>query len=280
MAKNNVGKKPISQEEYTTNKVLAVFSVCLLGVLVLMILERLLGYSNTWKTGVLVTRVLLGVGIVGAAAGIIMLGQEHAGKRSSVRRIVCGRNMLIASVVAIVFLTAINYYGTMPIKAMYVVLPVLAVYYLVYHSYAPEFFLIAVDTGVGVAAMLVIHRALVSANHTWMSTVAAAGTAVLALIQIAVITSSTFPLTAELFNPNIYATGSFDENTHTLVTGQYGFGGWWYDNGIDLSEYKYVVAKMGNDNSDNGASFRLFDENNYWSGVFVKFVGIQVKMLM
>ena len=58
MAKNNVGKKPISQEEYTTNKVLAVFSVCLLGVLVLMILERLLGYSNTWKTGVLVTRVL------------------------------------------------------------------------------------------------------------------------------------------------------------------------------------------------------------------------------
>ena len=190
MAKNNVGKKPISQEEYTTNKVLAVFSVCLLGVLVLMILERLLGYSNTWKTGVLVTRVLLGVGIVGAAAGIIMLGQEHAGKRSSVRRIVCGRNMLIASIVAIVFLTAINYYGTMPIKAMYVVLPVLAVYYLVYHSYAPEFFLIAVDTGVGVAAMLVIHRALVSANHTWMSTVAAAGTAVLALIQIAVTASA------------------------------------------------------------------------------------------
>ena len=97
--------------------------------------------------------------------------------------------MLIASIVAIVFLTAINYYGTMPIKAMYVVLPVLAAYYLVYHSYAPEFFLIAVDTGVGVAAMLVIHRALVSANHTWMSTVAAAGTAVLALIQIAVTAS-------------------------------------------------------------------------------------------
>ena len=98
--------------------------------------------------------------------------------------------MLIASIVAIVFLTAINYYGTMPIKAMYVVLPVLAVYYLVYHSYAPEFFPdCSRDTGVGVAAMLVIHRALVSANHTWMSTVAAAGTVVLALIQIAVTAS-------------------------------------------------------------------------------------------
>ena len=179
-----MGKKPISQEEYTTNKVLAVFSVCLLGVLVLMILERLLGYSNTWKTGMLVTKVLLGVGVVGAVAGIIMLGQEHAGKRSSVRRIVCGRNMLIASIVAVVFLTAINYYGTMPIKAMYVVLPVLAVYYLVYHSYAPEFFLIAVDTGVGVAAMLVIHRALVSANHVSLAYVALGGSIVLAVIQI------------------------------------------------------------------------------------------------
>ncbi len=185
MAKNNVGKKPISQEEYTTNKVLAVFSVCLFGVLLLMVLERLLGYSNTWKTGLLVTRVLLGVGILGAVWGVALLTQERAGKRSSVRRIVCGRNVLIASVVAVLFLAAINYYGTMPIKAMYVILPVLAVYYLVYHSYAPEFFLIAVDTGVAVAAMCVIHRALVSANHISLAYVALYGCAVLAVVQIA-----------------------------------------------------------------------------------------------
>ena len=81
MAKNNVGKKPISQEEYTTNKVLAVFSVCLLGVLVLMILERLLGYSNTWKTGVLVTRVLLGVGITLVAAFWLRWAALHGGLR-------------------------------------------------------------------------------------------------------------------------------------------------------------------------------------------------------
>ena len=41
MAKNNVGKKPISQEEYITNKVLAVFSVCLLGVLVHCFFENI-----------------------------------------------------------------------------------------------------------------------------------------------------------------------------------------------------------------------------------------------
>ena len=58
MSKSNVGKKTISKEEYTTNKVLTVFSVCLLGVLVLMIVQRLLDYANTWATGMLVVKVL------------------------------------------------------------------------------------------------------------------------------------------------------------------------------------------------------------------------------
>ena len=78
------------------------------------------------------------------------------------------------------------------------------------------------------------------------------------------IASSTFPLTAQLFNPNIYSEGSFDEATHTLVTGQYGFGGWWYGDGVDLSEYKYLVVKLGNTESC-GVSFNIFDENSYWS---------------
>ena len=46
--------------------------------------------------------------------------------------------------------------------------------------------------------------------------------------------STYFPLTNNLFNPSIYATGTFDETTGTLVTGQWGFGGWSYNSGIDL----------------------------------------------
>lgn len=74
-----------------------------------------------------------------------------------------------------------------------------------------------------------------------------------------------FPLTNEGFNPNIYATGSFDEKTGKLVTGQYGFGGWYYSKGIDISAYKYIVVKLKS-NAVNGLSFRLFDENSYWAG--------------
>ncbi|QRX63289.1 cellulase family glycosylhydrolase [Dysgonomonadaceae bacterium zrk40] len=76
--------------------------------------------------------------------------------------------------------------------------------------------------------------------------------------------ATTFPLTTEMFNPSIFEEGSFDEETKTLITGQWGFGGWWYNKGVDLSSYQYLIAELGNDN-ESGVSFRLFDENNYWS---------------
>jgi hypothetical protein len=77
---------------------------------------------------------------------------------------------------------------------------------------------------------------------------------------------SFFPLTNAGFNPNIWETGTFDETTGNLVTGAYGFGGWRYTDGIDISAYKYLVVEL-NKVQESGAlaSFRLFDQNSYWS---------------
>ncbi len=77
------------------------------------------------------------------------------------------------------------------------------------------------------------------------------------------VTSSTFPLTNKLFNPSIWEKGTFDETTRTLKTGQWGFGGWQYE-GIDLSDYKYLVARLGSTNTAS-VDFRIFDEPSYWS---------------
>lgn len=187
MAKSNVGKKPIiSEEEYTTNKVLTVFSVCLLGVLVLMILQRLLNYGSTWATGMVVTKVLLGVGVLGVIWSLFLFAQEKSGKRSGKNRIVCGRNALLVSLVMIVIMAAILYIGPAPIKALYVLLPVLAVYYLVYHSYQREFFVIAADCGAAVALMWLAHRAQATTHFTSVAYVALAVMAVIAVVQIIV----------------------------------------------------------------------------------------------
>ena len=184
MAKSNVGKKPISEEEYTTNKVLTVFSICLLGVLVLMILQRLLDYGNTWATGMLVSKILLGIGVLGAICGVVLLVREISGKRSTARRILCGRNVLIASIVLVLAMAAIMY--LVPARLSCCMWYCRCLRYIIwyYHSYAREFFLIAVDTGVGVGMMWLIRRALDSASYGWMAYAVLGAAVVLTIVQL------------------------------------------------------------------------------------------------
>lgn len=189
MAKSNVKTKPISQDEYVTNKVLSVFTVCLLGVLLLMVLQRLMGYGNTWAVGALLCKVLIGVGALGVLWSLWLFAKERSGKRQSARRIVCGRNVLIVSVVSVLILSVINYLGVAPIKAFYVILPALAVYYLIFHSYAPEFFLISVDCGLAAALIMVIRRAQASSSFAALAYIALAVMAVVAVVEIAAVYS-------------------------------------------------------------------------------------------
>lgn len=134
-----------------------------------MVVQRLLDYTNTWSTGMLMVRVLLGIGIAGIIWGVVLLARELMGKRDGSYRIICGRNVLIASIVMAASMAVIGYLGTGPIKGLYVILPALAVYYLIYHSYAPEFFLIAADAGVALGLMWLVHRALISARFGWVA---------------------------------------------------------------------------------------------------------------
>ncbi|MDE7096922.1 MAG: xylan 1,4-beta-xylosidase, partial [Muribaculaceae bacterium] len=77
-------------------------------------------------------------------------------------------------------------------------------------------------------------------------------------------TVTSFPLIEGMFNPNIWEKGTFDEETHRVTVGQYGFAGWQYPGGIDLSDYRYCVAKVS-DCKEGGLSFRLFDNDSYWT---------------
>jgi len=92
------------------------------------------------------------------------------------------------------------------------------------------------------------------------------------------VTATSFPLTNQLFNPNICSTGSFDETTHTLKTGLWGFGGWQYT-GIDLSGYNYLVAKLGSSNNAD-VDFRLFDGNSYWGSPTISKFGTSRQVIV
>lgn len=73
---------------------------------------------------------------------------------------------------------------------------------------------------------------------------------------------TTFPLTADLFNTSIWDQATFDPSTGKVTPAQYGFVGWKYQNSVNLSGYKYAVAKV---TGGSGLSFRMFDTDNYWS---------------
>lgn len=74
-----------------------------------------------------------------------------------------------------------------------------------------------------------------------------------------------FGLDDGTLNPSIWDTGTYDPDTHTLITGQWGFAGWEYPAGVDLSDYKYLVAELESVEDGAGPSFRIFDKG-YWDG--------------
>lgn len=76
--------------------------------------------------------------------------------------------------------------------------------------------------------------------------------------------SSMFPLVSGYFNPSIWDNGSFNQMDGTCKTGQYGFAGWHFPAGIDLSAYRYLIAEIEAP-CGAGLSFRVYDQNNYWS---------------
>ena len=57
---------------------------------------------------------------------------------------------------------------------------------------------------------------------------------------------SMFSFSADVVNPSFYYTGEYSEKSGTAIlqTGAYGFGGWHFGKGLDVSAYKYLVVKF------------------------------------
>lgn len=72
----------------------------------------------------------------------------------------------------------------------------------------------------------------------------------------------TFPLS--VLNPDIYGDGYYNPDAHALVTAQFGFGGWEYKGGIDLSGYSTLMLELEKAQKC-GAQLRVYDEASYYT---------------
>lgn len=82
----------------------------------------------------------------------------------------------------------------------------------------------------------------------------------------------------DTFNPSIWENGKWDNTTHIFTAGQYGFGGWQWDQPIDLSGYKYIVAEIDRQMGD-WCKFRVFDTASYWEEPYSNDMGTKTLLV-
>lgn len=169
--------KNTKDQDYITNKILAVFSLCLFGVMALWYVNNLLFHSTQYMLGLQILDIARWVGVALVAVSLVLFVLDRKSGRDP-HRLLAGQNLLLAAVLFTVVVTLVDIDPVHMIKLFYGVLPALAVYYLIYHSYQPEFFLIATDCAVAAALLLGVRLS--------QGTAAAYFAAVLAVVLAAV----------------------------------------------------------------------------------------------
>lgn len=147
------GKADTKRSEYITNKVLLVFSGCLLGVLGLMFLNNVLGYSTHWQAALTAIEVLRVVGVVLAVVGVIIMLREKKRGFDLTYRVFKGSTLLVFGLALAAVFSVVSVNAVSGIRLLYVVLPAFAFAYLIYHSYQPEFFIISMDCALAAGAV-------------------------------------------------------------------------------------------------------------------------------
>ena len=143
-------KKPDQKNnDYITNKVLAVFTLCLCGVLGLMFLNGMLGSSSKVLLGIQILNIGKYIGLVLALLGAFLLYRERKQNIDTSMKMICGRSVCLLGIELFVMFLLLYKYAGSAFKAFYVILLAYAFAYLIYHSYQREFFVVSVDCMIG-----------------------------------------------------------------------------------------------------------------------------------
>lgn len=87
------------------------------------------------------------------------------------------------------------------------------------------------------------------------------------LQQTCTVRSTYFPFAARYITTNFYGEGSYSEKNHRFYPSQWGQMGWQYSNGVDMSDYRYLVVKL-KQIQNAAAHVNIFTSNSIWSDGF------------
>lgn len=137
------------REEYTANRILAVFTYAFLLILGLMAAYRSYTNIDTMFVTRTVLYVIAALGAAGVIAGIVW---EYAGEKREYK-LLCGRNIALAAAILAVCAFCGAYFGTAGVRMMYVFVPIVSALILVYYLYPRDFFFNALVCACGALTM-------------------------------------------------------------------------------------------------------------------------------
>lgn len=87
--------------------------------------------------------------------------------------------------------------------------------------------------------------------------------------------SDPFSMSTDAFNPSMYLQGAYKETTKMgiFTSGNYGFGGWRYSKGYDMSKSKYLVVSLARGAYCNPV-IKIFDTDDYLNPCYTYKLGV------
>ncbi len=158
MASNK--KQEMSQEkkDLIGNKILCLLTVCFISMAVLMFLNRVIDNLSTMMVTYIVLRALA---VISAVAVIVLafyfVKCRKDGKDESTR-VITSSNLLKTAIVFTLSVCFILLFHINAIKVLYVLLPMYAALYLIYHTYPLEFFYLSLGSCIGVLFLLGLYK--------------------------------------------------------------------------------------------------------------------------
>ena len=153
-------------DDYTINKILAVIMLAFVAMLSVIFFDKNVSYG---LNVLFIYRILLptlcaifGLGIIGGCV-LAYLRRNESDREST--RILSGKNIAVISAlffIASVYLLKDDFARS--IKVLYILIPALALFYIIYHIYQREFFIHSVVCAVSAASLYLLKNATAQSN--------------------------------------------------------------------------------------------------------------------
>lgn len=165
-------RQAAAESDYVTNKVLTVFAGGILLMAFAAYLRKGLSYASSFPTAYLVARASEWAGLLLALAGLVVNGRQLARGAYNHKTLFNGTGLLMLGLpLSLCGYLMLDFGPEQAMHALYLLIPVAAILYLVYAVYPREFFTLAAAMTANAILLWLVAKSAVSnsfAGLTWL----------------------------------------------------------------------------------------------------------------